>query len=56
MVEEDRELEEVVGNFGLTQILLDFQLTEEEVGLHLHYCGLIDLEVYLEEKINTKEL
>lgn len=50
----DEELEEVVEKLGLSQIMIDFQLTEEDVGLHLHYCGLIDLEVYLDENINTK--
>jgi hypothetical protein len=52
---EDELLEEVVDQYGLLQLLVDARLTDLEVALHLHHCGLLDLEVYLDDRINTRE-
>ena len=47
---QDYELLSVVENFGLLQLLLDAGLTQDEVALHLHHTGLIDLDEYLNEE------
>lgn len=46
---DDHELLGVVENFGLLQLMLDAGLTDDEVALHLHHTGLIDLDEYLED-------
>ena len=45
----DQELLGVVEDFGLLQLMLDAGLTPNEVALHLHHTGLIDLDEYLED-------
>lgn len=52
---EDEMLEAVVEQYGLVQLLLDARLTEVEVALHLHHCGLLNLDVYLDDKIDERE-
>lgn len=54
-IPSDDDFEFVVDNIGLEQLMFDANLTEMEVALHLHHCGLIDLETYLDDPINTKE-
>lgn len=51
----DDDFEYVVDNVGLEQLMWDANLTERDVALHLHHCGLLDLEAYLDDPINTKE-
>lgn len=52
---EDEMLEAVVEQYGLPQLILDARLSDLEVALHLHHCGLLDLESYLEAKIDERE-
>tara|TARA_R110000823_G_scaffold283204_1_gene401403 strand:- start:371 stop:535 length:165 start_codon:yes stop_codon:yes gene_type:complete len=46
----DQELLDVVEDFGLLQLMLDAGLTHDEVALHLHHTGLIDLDEYLNDE------
>lgn len=54
-ISDDEMLEAVVEQYGLTQLILDARLTDLEVALHLHHCGLLDLESYLDDKIDERE-
>jgi len=47
---DDPTLRGVVEDFGLLQLMLDAGLTHDEVALHLHHTGLIDLDEYLNDE------
>lgn len=43
---DDKELETVVEQVGFEQILIDANLTVEQVAMILHGSGYLDLEMY----------
>lgn len=43
---EEERLRDIIDRVGFEQILIDYLLTIEEVMLHLHDFGLIDLDPY----------
>jgi hypothetical protein len=51
---EDEIFEDIVDNIGLLQLMSDAGLSETDVALHLHNCGLLDLEAYEDEVIDTR--
>lgn len=45
----DKELETVIEQVGFEQVLVDANLTVEQVAMILHESGYIDLEMYWED-------
>ena len=45
----DKELEAVIEQVGFEQVLIDANLTVEQVAMILHESGYIDLEIYWDE-------
>lgn len=45
---KDEELKVIVEQVGFEQILIDANLTVEDISMILHESGYIDLEIYWE--------